>query len=115
MQLVHRSVIPFGVNIIAPDEVLEDYAIFFRNLVILACLRYTFLIDLTIVGFSASDFRIIGYLSSIIWNQPLVANFFGYVKPTQRLNSRDILSLICCPRHLRENVKQEIEREGITA
>lgn len=27
-ELVHHSVIPFGVNIFAPDEVLEDCAIF---------------------------------------------------------------------------------------
>ena len=71
VELVHHSVIPLSVNIYAPDEVLEDYAIFF------SCLRYTFFLDWTIVGFRAVASRIIGYLSSIIWNQPLVANFFG--------------------------------------
>ena len=76
---------------------------------------YIFLLDWTIVGFSAVASRIICYLSSIIWIQPLVANFFGYFKPTQRLNSRDILFLICRPHHLTGNVRQELEREGITA
>ena len=43
-----------------------------------------------------------------------MANFFAYFKPTERLNSRCILFLLCCPAHLREKVKQELENEGIT-
>ena len=53
-------------------------------------------------------------MSNIIWNQPLVANFFAYFEPTQRLHSRDILFLICCPAHLSKEVEQERERKGIT-
>ena len=43
-----------------------------------------------------------------------MANFFAYFKPTQRLDFRDILFLICCPAHLRKEVEQEREREKIT-
>ena len=58
---------------------------------------------------------IFGCLPNIFWSpQPLVANFFAYFKPTERLNSRVILFLICCPAHLRGKVKQELENEGIT-
>ncbi|XP_067018298.1 uncharacterized protein [Acropora muricata] len=76
--------------------------------------RYTFLLDWTIHRFSAVASGIGGYLSSIVWNQPLVANFFAYFNPTQRLDFRDILFLICCPAHLRKEVEQEREREKIT-
>jgi len=76
--------------------------------------RYTFLLDWTIHPFSAAASGIVRYLSSIVWNQPLVANFFAYFKPTQRLHSRDILFLICCPAHLRKEVEQECDREKIT-
>ena len=44
-----------------------------------------------------------------------MASFFAYFKPTERLNSHDILFLMCCPTHLREKVKQEQEKEGITS
>lgn len=44
-----------------------------------------------------------------------MANFFAYFKPTERRNSRCILFLICCPAHLREKVKQELENDGITS
>ncbi|XP_068736785.1 uncharacterized protein [Montipora capricornis] len=61
----------------------------------------------------SSASRIISYLSSLIWNQPREANFCAYFQPTERLNSQDILFLICCPVHLREIVKQEHDKEGI--
>lgn len=51
-------------------------------------------------------------MSNIVWNQPLVANFFAYFERTYP-QSPVILFLICCPAHLRENVKQEQEKEGI--
>ncbi|XP_015755586.1 PREDICTED: uncharacterized protein LOC107335136 isoform X1 [Acropora digitifera] len=75
--------------------------------------RYTFLLDWTIGGLNAVTSGIISYLSTIVWNQPLVANFFAYFEPTECLQPRDILFLICCPAHLRENVKQEQEKKGI--
>ena len=43
-----------------------------------------------------------------------MAFFFAYFKPGQSLNGHDILFLTCCPAHLREEVKQELEREGVT-
>ncbi|XP_068753648.1 uncharacterized protein [Montipora capricornis] len=58
---------------------------------------------------------IITYLSSLIWNQPREANFFAYFQPAERLNSQDVLFLICYPVHLREMVKQEHVKEGITS
>ena len=76
-------------------------------------LRYTFLLNWTIGGLNAVTSGIISYLSTIVWNQPLVANFFAYFEPTECPQPHDILFLICCPAHLRENVKQEQEKEGI--
>lgn len=76
-------------------------------------LRYTFLLDWTRDGLNAVTSGIIGYLSNIVWNQPLVANFFAYFERTEYPQSRVILFLICCPAHLRENVKQEQVEEGI--
>ena len=84
------------------------------NFVNLVSLRFMFLLDWTIHRFSAVPSGILRYLSSIVWNQPLVANFFAYFKPTQRLHFRDILFLICCPAHLRKEVEEEREREKIT-
>ncbi|XP_015775027.1 PREDICTED: uncharacterized protein LOC107353218 [Acropora digitifera] len=54
---------------------------------------------------------IIEYLRSIVGPQPLLANFFAYFNPTKRRNDQNILHLICCPTHLRKEVKQEIVDE----
>ena len=51
------------------------------------------------------------YLRSIALTQPLEANFFAYFHPKKRLNYQDILHLICCPVHLRREVKEEIVGE----
>ena len=77
--------------------------------------RYTFLLDRTIIGSGVVAFGIIAYLSSVTSNQPLVANFFAYFDPKERINSRDILFLICCPAHQRKDVKQELEKAGLTS
>ena len=58
--------------------------------------------------------RIISYLSSFRWIQPQVPIFFAYFDPRQRLGSRDILFLICCPAHRRKEVNQELEKAGLT-
>ena len=73
--------------------------------------RYTFVLDWCIKSFSVS--AIVSYLSSFIWNQARDANFFAYFRPSERLQSQDILHLICCPAHLRDAEKQEHEKEGI--
>ena len=44
-----------------------------------------------------------------------MANFFAYFDPKERINSRDILFLICCPAHQRKDVKQELEKAGLTS
>ena len=54
---------------------------------------------------------IIQYLWSIVQTQPQKPSFFAYFNPTKRLNYEDILHLICCPVHLRGEVKEEIERD----
>ena len=43
-----------------------------------------------------------------------MANFFAYFDPKERLGSRDILFLICCPAHQSKDVKQELEKTGLT-
>ena len=48
-------------------------------------------------------------------NQFLVANFFAYFDPKERINSRDILFLICCPAHRSKDVKQELVKAGLTS
>ncbi|XP_015760591.1 PREDICTED: uncharacterized protein LOC107339792 [Acropora digitifera] len=66
------------------------------------------------IGGSVLPFWYLAYLSSIIWNQPLVATFFAYFDPKERLGSRNILFLICCPAHQSKDVKQELEKKGLT-
>ena len=44
---------------------------------------------------------------------PRVANFFAYFDPKERIGSRDILFLICCPSHRSKDVKQELEKAGL--
>ena len=44
-----------------------------------------------------------------------MASFFAYFDPKKRLGSRDILFLICCPAHRNEDVRQELEKAGLTA
>ena len=51
--------------------------------------------------------------SSIIWSQPSEVSFFAYFDPKRRLGSRDVLFLICCPAHQREDVKQELKKAGL--
>ena len=43
-----------------------------------------------------------------------MANFFAYFDPNRRLGSRDILFLICCPGYQSEDVKQKLEKAGLT-
>lgn len=83
----------------------------------IASLRFNFSVD-WIRGVASDEAsrasRVIGYLQRTLWNQPLVANFFAYFKPAQRLKSRDILYLVCCPEHIKEKVRQEHDRQGRT-
>ena len=44
-----------------------------------------------------------------------MANFFAYFDPKERINSRDILFLVCCPAHRSKDVKQELEKAGLTS
>ncbi|XP_068737141.1 uncharacterized protein [Montipora capricornis] len=97
---------------------LENPASFDGNFVKFQVRRfsgYTCVVDWWKEDRRSSASGIITYLSSLIWNQPREANFFAYFKPTERLNSQDILFLICCPAHLREMVKGEHDKEGITS
>ena len=43
-----------------------------------------------------------------------MANFFAYFDPKERLGSRDILFVICSPAHRSKDVKQELEKAGLT-
>ena len=43
-----------------------------------------------------------------------MANFFAYFDPKERLGSRNILFLICSPAHQSKDVKQELEKAGLT-
>jgi len=74
---------------------------------------YHYFLDWGEKEFSVSG--IVNYLSSIIWSQPRLANFFAYFHPSERLHSQDVLHLICCPADLRKEVIQELERKDITA
>ncbi|CAH3144010.1 unnamed protein product, partial [Pocillopora meandrina] len=55
---------------------------------------------------------VIGYLSSLIWNQPQLAVFFAYFPHEERPDSQDILYLICCPSQLKEKVRAEITNQA---
>ena len=78
-------------------------------------LRYTCFVDWCKDDIKSIASEILTYLSRLIWNPPREANFFAYFKRTGRLNSQDILFLICCPAHLREMVKEEVDKEAITS
>ena len=69
--------------------------------------RYSCLIDWR--AESVSYKGVIGYLSSLIWNQLQLAWFFAYFPSEERPDSQDILFLICCPSQLREKVLAEIK------
>ena len=43
-----------------------------------------------------------------------MANFLAYFDPKKRLGSHDILFLICCPAHRSKDIKQELEKVGLT-
>ena len=47
-------------------------------------------------------------------SRPQLAEFFAYFDPNQRLGSRDILFLICCPVHQSKEEKHELEKAGLT-
>ena len=54
------------------------------------------------------------YLLRKIWLQPQIAEFFAYFDPKQRLDSLDILFLICCPAHQSKEEKHELVKRGLT-
>ncbi|XP_067047123.1 uncharacterized protein [Acropora muricata] len=56
----------------------------------------------------SKTYDIIDYLWSIVRNQPLEASFFAYFDPKKRRHYQGVLHLICCPAHLRKEVKEEI-------
>ena len=122
MEPVHRIVIPSSVNItcsytrrsVVTFGIRFEYGMLFLIIYVnLVSLRLTYVLDRATDIFSAVSSKITSYLSSITWNSPLVAFFFAYFKPGASLNGHDILFLTCCPAHLREEVKQEHEREGV--
>ena len=44
-----------------------------------------------------------------------MASFFAYFRPSERIRSRDLLHLVCCPAHLRSEVKEElIYKDGVS-
>ncbi|KAJ7375910.1 hypothetical protein OS493_038125 [Desmophyllum pertusum] len=55
----------------------------------------------------------IEYLSSLISRQPQQAVFFGYFPAEESHDSEDILYLICCPSHLRDQIVADVERRKI--
>ncbi|XP_015775029.1 PREDICTED: uncharacterized protein LOC107353219 isoform X2 [Acropora digitifera] len=56
----------------------------------------------------SKTYDIIDYLWSIVRTQPLEASLFAYFDPKKRGHDQDVLHLICCPAHLRKEVKEEI-------
>ena len=52
-------------------------------------------------------------MSSIIWTQPILAVFFAYFEQQDRAHSQDVLHLICCPAHLREEIIQELDKRDV--
>ena len=82
-----------------------------KYLLCFICFRYAWLLDWRISDFSVAE--VIGYLSSLIWCPPLLAAFFAYFLPEERSDSRDILFLICCPRHHIGQVREELRYDNI--
>ena len=59
-----------------------------------------------------TDSRLLRVLSSLIWNPPRRAVFFAYFFSSEE-EEEVVLRLICCPNHLRTELKSELERERI--
>ena len=59
-----------------------------------------------------TDSRILRVLSSLIWNSPRRAVFFAYFFSSEE-EEEVVLRLICCPDHLRKELKSELETDQI--
>ena len=106
MWLFHNGIIQSGLAILRFLVMSSNFALIFTSS------RYVPFLDWSKKDFSVSG--IVGYLSSLIWNQAILATFFAYFLSSERIHSQDILYLICCPAHLREQVIQELERKDAT-
>ena len=54
-------------------------------------------------------------MSSLIWTQPILAVFLAYFEEQDRAHSQDVLHLICCPAHLREEIIQKLDKRNVVS
>ena len=74
--------------------------------------RYACFLDWGATAFSINA-GVIEHLSSLICYPPQMAVFFVYIPPGHRSGSQDMLHLICCPSHVREQVTKELQEKSM--
>ena len=74
------------------------------------CFRYSFGLERREETFRAYGQGILSYLTSFTRTQPRAASFVAYF----RLDTPNILFLICCPAHLKQEVIQDLEKRDVT-
>ena len=74
------------------------------------CFRYSFGLERREENSRAYGQGILSYLTRFTRTQPQAASFVAYFRP----DIPNILFLICCPAHLREEVIQDLEKRDVT-
>ena len=72
--------------------------------------RYSFLFERREENSRAYGLGILNYLTSFTRTQPRAASFVAYFRP----DTPNILFLICCPAHLKQEVIQDLEKRDVT-
>ena len=74
------------------------------------CFRYSFSLERRKENSRDYGQGILSYLTRFTRTQPQAASFVAYFRP----DIPNILFLICCPAHLREEVIQDLEKRDVT-
>ena len=74
------------------------------------CSRYSFGLERREETFRADGVGFLNFLTRFTRTQPQAASFVAYFRP----DIPNILFLICCPAHLREEVIQDLEKRDVT-
>ena len=72
--------------------------------------RYSFGLERREETFRADGVGFLNFLTRFTRTQPQAASFVAYFRP----DIPNILFLICCPAHLREEVIQDLEKRDVT-
>ena len=74
------------------------------------CSRYSFGLERREETFRADGLGFLNFLTRFTRTQPQAASFVAYFRP----DTPNILFLICCPAHLKQEVIQDLEKRDVT-